>query len=118
MLDASVTLSWAFETEATPYTMQVLESFETTHAVTPTLWPFEVTNALVDAERRRRIHAAQQAEFLERLRLLPIHVEHRPAAWLGQQILPLARAYRLTAYDAAYLELAIREGLPLATLDG
>ena len=71
----------------------------------------------MDAERRGRINAAQQAEFLERLRLLPIRIEHRPAVWLGQQILPLARAYRLTAYDAAYLELAIREGLPLATLD-
>jgi predicted nucleic acid-binding protein len=65
------------------------------------------------ADRRR----AAQAEFLERLRLLPIAIEHRPAVWLGQQIIPLARAYRLTAYDAAYLELAIRAGLPLATLD-
>lgn len=111
-------MSWAFETEATPFTMQVLESFETAHAVTPALWPFEVANALVDAERRGRINPAQQAEFLERLRLLPITIEHRPASWLGQQILPLARAHRLTAYDAAYLELAIREGLPLATLDG
>ena len=60
------------------------------------------------------LNAVQQVEFLERLRLLPIHIEHRPAAWLGQQILPLARTHRLTAYDAAYLELAIREGLPLA----
>jgi predicted nucleic acid-binding protein len=97
-------------------TARVLESLKTAHAVTTALWPFEVTNAPLDAERRGRINAAQQAEFLERLRLLPI--EHRPAAWLGQQILPLARAHRLTAYDAAYLELASREGLPLATLDG
>jgi predicted nucleic acid-binding protein len=81
------------------------------------LWPFEVANALVDAERRGRINAAQQADFLERLRMLPVSVEHRPAAWLGQQILPLARAHRLSAYDAAYMELAIREGLPLATID-
>ncbi len=72
---------------------------------------------MLDAERRGRINAAQQAEFLERLRQLPIHIEHRPAVWLGQQILPLARSYRLTAYDAAYLELAAREGLPLATND-
>ncbi len=98
--------------------MSVLESLKTTHAITPALWPFEVANALLDAERRGRINAAQQAEFLDRLRQLPIHVEHRPAAWLGQQILPLARAHRLTAYDAAHLELAQRTGLPLATLDG
>jgi len=118
VLDASVTMSWAwaFETEATPFTIQVLGSLKTAHAVTPALWPFEVANALVDAERRGRINPAQQAEFLERLRLLPITIEHRPACWLGQQI-SLARAHRLTAYDAAYLELAIREGLPLATLD-
>ncbi len=78
---------------------------------------FEVTNALLLAERRGRINAAQQAEFLERLRQLPIQMEHRPATWLGQQILPLARTHRLTAYDAAYPELAGREGLPLATND-
>ena len=110
-------MTWAFTNEATPFTALVLESLKTTHAVTPALWPFEITNALLLAERRGRINGAQQAEFLERLRQLPIHIEHRPAAWLGQQILPLARAHRLTAYDAAYLELAGREGLPLATTD-
>src|SRR3954471_7402869 len=78
-------MAWAFMNEATRFTTRVLESLKTTHAVTPALWPFEVTNALLDAERRGRINAAQQAEFLERLRLLPIHIEHRPAAWLGQQ---------------------------------
>ena len=120
VLDASLTMTWAFTNEATPFTARVLESLKTTHAITPALWPFEVTNALLDAERRGRINAAQQAEFLERLRLLPIHIEHiehRPAVWLGQQFLPLARAHRLTAYYAAYLELAIREGLPLTTDD-
>ena len=55
---------------------------------------------------------------MEWLRLLPVAVERRPAIWLCQQILPLTRAYRLSAYDAAYLELALREELPLATLDG
>ena len=105
-----MTLSWAFATEATPLSLRVLDCLQTSHAVTPALWPFEVTNALVEAERRGRISPTQQAEFLERLRLLPITVEHRPAVWLGQQIFPLARAHRLTAYDAAYLELAIREG--------
>lgn len=74
--------------------------------------------ALSTAERRGRIDAAQQTEFLEWLRQLPVAIEHRPPTWLCQQILPLTRAYRLSAYDAAYLELARREGLPLATLDG
>lgn len=112
-----MTLSWAFEGESTPFTVAVLKSLETVHAVVPALWPFEVANVLRTAERRGRMDAAAQAAFLERLRLLPIAIEHRPAAWLAQQILPLARTHKLSAYDAAYLELAIREGLPLATLD-
>jgi predicted nucleic acid-binding protein len=113
-----MTLSWAFEGESTPFTVSVLKSLETLHAVVPALWPFEVANVLRTAERRGRMDAAAQAAFLERLRLLPIEIEHRPATWIAQQILPLARTYQLSAYDAAYLELAIREGLPLATLDG
>ena len=117
VLDASMTLSWAFEDEATPFTVAVLRSLETVHAVAPALWPFEVASVLSAAERLGRINAPEQAEFLERLRLLPIAIEHRPAAWLAQQILPLARTCQLSAYDAAYLELAVREGLPLATLD-
>jgi hypothetical protein len=86
VLDASLTMTWVFTNEATRFTARVLESLKTTHAVTPALWAFEVTNALLNAERRGRINAAQQADFLEQLRLLPIHIEHRPAAWLGQQI--------------------------------
>ncbi len=117
VLDASMTLSWAFDDEATPFTESVLKSLETVHAVVPALWPFEVASVLRTAERRGRMDAAAQAAFLERLRLLPIAVEHRPATWLAQQILPLARAHNLSAYDAAYLELAIREGLPIAPLD-
>lgn len=112
-----MTLNWAFAGESTPFTVAVLKSLETVHAVAPVLWPFEVASVLSTAERRGRMNAAAQAAFLERLRLLPIAIEHRPAAWLAQQILPLARTYQLSAYDAAYLELAIREGLPLATLD-
>lgn len=74
----------------------------------------------VEVQRLSKIAKCRQKfRFtVERLRQLPIHIEHRPAAWLGQQILPLARTNRLTAYDAAYLELAVREGLPLATIDG
>jgi predicted nucleic acid-binding protein len=112
-----MTLSWAFEDEATPFTLAVLKSLESTQSVVPALWPFEVASVLAIAERRGRMNAAAQALFIERLRRLPIAVEHRPATWLAQQMLPLARSYKLTAYDAAYLELALRERLPLATLD-
>lgn len=118
VLDASLTLSWAFDDEVTPFTQSVADALETAHAVTPAVWPFEVANGLAIAMRRGRMSDGQLTEFLERLRSAPIHVEVRPALWLWQQILPLARAHHLSAYDAAYLDLAIRDGLPLATLDG
>ncbi len=117
VLDASMTLSWAFEGESTPYTVAVLKSLETVQAVVPALWPFEVARCSEHCGASGRMDAGAQAAFLDRLRLLPIVIEHRPATWLAQQILPLSRAHNISAYDAAYLELAIREGLPLATLD-
>jgi predicted nucleic acid-binding protein len=76
-----------------------------------------VANALAVAERRQRITQEGIEEFLELLRKLPIQIERRPALWLWQAALPLARDYGLTAYDAAYLELARRERMHLATLD-
>lgn len=112
-----MTLSWAFESEFASFTVAVLKSLETVHAIAPALWAFEIASALSTAERKGRMNRAALGVFLERLRLLPVEIEHRPATWLVQQILPLARTYRLSAYDAAYLELAIRERLPLATLD-
>jgi predicted nucleic acid-binding protein len=117
VLDASLTLSWAFEDEATPFTDDVLKRLKQSSALAPALWPFEVASVLSTAERQGRIQPDQQTEFLEWLRQLPVAIEHRPAIWLCQQILPLTRAHRLSAYDAAYLELARRESLPLATLD-
>jgi len=86
-------------------------------AVVPSLWPFEVANALAIAERRNSVNPDQVAEFLERLRCLPIHVERRDATWVCQATLRLARELRVSAYDAAYLVLAMRERLSLATLD-
>jgi predicted nucleic acid-binding protein len=117
VVDASLTLSWCFADEATPYSRAVLASLESTYAVVPALWPFEVANVLALAERKQRITQEGIAEFLETLRRLPIQVERREALWLCQAILPLVRQHRLSAYDAAYLELAKRERLGLATLD-
>lgn len=117
MVDASVTLSWCFANEATPYSRSVLDALGTTYAIVPALWPFEVANALALAERRKRISQEGIAAFLRTLRRLPIQIESREALWLWQAVLPLARQYRLTAYDAAYLDLAKRERLSLATLD-
>ena len=112
-----MTLSWCFIDETTPYSRAVLASLLTTYAVAPALWPFEVANSLAIAERRQRINQNQVAEFLEALRRLPLQVERRESVWLCQSLIRLARELRLTAYDAAYLDLAQRENLPLATMD-
>jgi len=117
VVDASLTLSGCFLDEATQYSTGVLAALETTYAVVPALWPFEVANALAVAERRQRITKEGVEEFLEVLRKLPIQIERRPGLWLCQSALQLAREHRLTAYDAAYLELAKRERMHLATLD-
>ncbi len=117
VIDASMTLSWLIDSEATPFTEGVLEMLRRKRGVTPALWAFEVSNALTLAERRWRIRREELAQILERLENLRVEIEQRPLLWLCQQILPIARRYGLTAYDAAYLELAIREELPLATLD-
>jgi predicted nucleic acid-binding protein len=72
VVDASMTLSWCFVDEVTPYSRAVLAALETTYAVVPALWPFEVANALALAERRKRITQEGIADFLETLQRLPI----------------------------------------------
>jgi len=101
----------------TPYSRAVLAALHTTHAVVPALWPFEIANALALAERRKRITQDGIAAFVATLRRLPIQVERREALWVWQATITLAREHRLTAYDAAYLDLARREQLSLATQD-
>jgi predicted nucleic acid-binding protein len=118
VLDASVTLAWCFPDESTPYTEGVLDLLATeAEAATPAIWPFEVANALLVAERHKRITTAQVASMLQRIASLPITVDPIRVDRAFGQILATAREQTLTEYDAAYLELAMREGLPLATLD-
>jgi predicted nucleic acid-binding protein len=118
VLDASVTLAWCFADESTAYTEGVLDLLATgTEAVAPAIWPFEVANALLMAERRKRITVAQVTSMLQRIVDLPINVEPIRVDRAFGQILAAAREEKLTEYDAAYLELAMREGWPLASLD-
>ena len=117
--DASVTLPWRFEDEATPWTEALLDRIEGgEEVVVPAHWPLEVLNALLIAQRRGRVTAEQVSEFIEDLAALPIRVEPASGPMKWPAILALAEQYHLTAYDAAYLELAQGAGLPLATLDG
>jgi len=118
VLDASVTLAWCFSDESTVYTEAVLDLLANgAEAIAPAIWPFEVANALLVSERRKRVTAAQLTSVLQRISDLPISVEPIRVDRAFGPILLLARQEQLTEYDAAYIELALREGLPLATLD-
>ena len=118
VLDASVALAWCFEDETTPATQKVLQILAVEVASVPAIWPIEVANVLAIAERRGRITPAESAEFIGRLEGLAIEVDAGTLSRAFTRILDLAREERLTAYDAAYLELAMRLGVPLATKDG
>lgn len=118
VLDGSVTMSWFFQDEANEYADSVRDGLGSWHAVVPALWPLEVANTLVVGERRRRSTPAQAATWLGLLEAFPIAVDVESTAHAWVETLALARSQNLSAYDAAYLELAMRRGLPLATLDG
>src|ERR1022692_4616796 len=119
VLDASVAVAWCFEDEKTPFTEGVLDLLSAgTEVLTPAIWPFEVANALLMAERRKRITVAQVTALLQRIAGLPISVEPVETGRAFESTLAVARQQKLTEYDAAYLEVALRTGLPLATLDG
>ena len=118
ILDCSVTMAWLFEDEQTPYTEKILKQL-TQHAkaVVPSLWNIEVNNVLLVAERRHRITVAQTQHFWEILHQLPIDIEYQRNDQSRESVLNLARQYQLSAYDATYLDLAIRLNFPLASLD-
>jgi predicted nucleic acid-binding protein len=117
VVDASVALAWCFPDEASEYADTVLIALEGKRVLVPAVWPLEVTNAVVVAERRRRVSQPEMRRFVELLEGLTIHEDSLPVAASVSNILPLAREYGLSAYDASYLEVAIRHGAPLATLD-
>lgn len=117
VLEASVTLAWCFEDERSAYADRLLDGMVPAGAAVPAIWPLEVANALLVAERRRRLTRAKAARTHHVLEGLPITIDSESAARAFDQILELARAHHLSVYDAAYLELALREGLALATLD-
>lgn len=118
VLDASVPLAWCFEDESAALPERILDALETgAEMLTPAIWPFEVANALLMAERRKRITTAQATAFLQRISKLPILVEPISPHRAFEHILQVARQYQRSEYDAAYVDLALREALPLATLD-
>ena len=117
VLDASTTMAWLFEDERNKYTDSILMKLESEEAFVPDLWLYEVANVLIIGERRKRITEAQSRRFSDLLYELPINVVEIAKNALWGNVLVLAREHGLTAYDAAYLELAMHEGLPVATQD-
>ena len=117
VLDASVAMAWAFEDEGGDYARNVLARLEREEACTTALWPLEISKGLLVAERLGLIEPADSARFTRLLLSLPIVVEPVDGRRVFEQSRILARRRTLSAYDAQYLELAFRHGIPLATLD-
>lgn len=117
VLDNSVVMAWYFEDEANDFTAAILQSLVSSEALVPSIWPLEVANVLLVGERRGRSTEARTSRFIALLDALPIRVDAATTQHALSGILTLAREQRLSAYDAAYLELAMREGVSLATQD-
>jgi len=118
VLDASIVLAWCFADENSAMAQHVGGMFKRGDtAVAPAFWPHEVLNALLMGEKRKRISKELVRSFLEDLATLPIVLEQFPARVVFERIQHLSREHGLTSYDAAYLDLALENELPLATLD-
>jgi predicted nucleic acid-binding protein len=121
VLDASVALSWLLrdaEAREASYAFSVLKSLRAgVSASVPTTWGLEIANVLARAERKEQLTEAQSESFLEMLQSTQIEADSATFTQALTDTLQLARRYRLSSYDASYLELALRAALPLATLD-
>jgi predicted nucleic acid-binding protein len=117
VLDVSLSCAWCFADEANAEAWAILERLQTQRAHVPALWLWETANVLVQAKRRGRISPAAIRTYLGLLEGLPISVDQPSTASAWHDTLALARSHRLTSYDAAYLELALRRSLPLASRD-
>jgi predicted nucleic acid-binding protein len=114
VLDASVSACWAFDDEQHTIADAALDRSDVDEIFVPSLWWFEIRNLLIVAERRKRLTVATTNAFLRSLQRLRLSIDRAPE---DVDVLLLARRHNLTVYDSGYLELAMRKGLPLATLD-
>jgi predicted nucleic acid-binding protein len=116
VVDNSVVISWCFKDETNNYADTVLDRLTELVAVVPPIWPLEVVNVLLVAERQKRLSESDSIRFLTLLSQLPIFVEYERSEMM-KELLALARSHNLSSYDASYLDLAMRKGVPIATLD-
>lgn len=117
VIDCSVTMTWIFENERTAATDAIQDRLAVEAAIVPAHWPLEVSNVLAIAERRGSLTEADSTRFVQLLAGLPIEIDRAASTSDLELLLAHCRAHSLTSYDAAYLELALRHQLPLATLD-
>ena len=117
VIDCSITMAWCFDDEATDATRAVARRLAREPVIVPAHWHLEVANVLATALRAKRLSEAEAKDFLHRLGHFDVEVDPAIGVRAFSHLLPLCQMHRLTSYDAAYLELAIRLGLPLASLD-
>jgi predicted nucleic acid-binding protein len=117
VVDSSVALAWILPDEHDARADALADALEGAPACVPPLWSLEVTNALVTAQRRKRLTDREAERLFKVLEALPIEFDSASPEHVAPAVFALARKLGLTAYDAAYLELAKRRALPLATLD-
>ena len=117
VVDNSIVMTWCFKDETNHYADTILECLEKSTAFVPSTWPLEVGNVLLVAERKKRLSTADSTHFISLLSNLPIIVEQELPERMIKEIFALAREHKLSTYDASYLDLAMRKGFPIATLD-
>jgi predicted nucleic acid-binding protein len=117
VVDNSVVMSWCFKDEKNKYGDAVLDRLAESTAIVPPIWPLEVVNVLLVAERRNRLKQVDSVRFITLLLQLPIVVEQEGPGKKMKDLLALGRANNLSSYDAAYLDLSMRKDCPIATLD-
>lgn len=117
VLDCSVVMSWCFKDEEDSYSDAILDLLSVSEAYVPSLWAIEVANVLLAGERRKRLTKADSVRFINLLRELPITVDPETTYHALTDTISVGREQGLSSYDAAYLELAMREGIALATRD-
>ncbi len=118
VVDCSITMAWCFADENSKLADKVLEKLVSgSYAHVPSIWSLEVSNILALGEKHNRISAAGIFYFLDRISKLPIQTDIGTGSYAFTNILTLSREYKISSYDASYLDLAIRLGAPLATLD-
>jgi predicted nucleic acid-binding protein len=117
VIDNSVVMSWCFKDETNKYADAILHKLSEARAVVPSIWPLEVVNVLLVAERRKHLSEADSTRFITLLTQLPIIVEQERPENMMKELLTFARANNLSSYDASYLDLAMKRGYPIATSD-